>query len=347
MHRIGLIGVGHWGPNIARSMELTGRARLTWLCDTDGERLAAVGGRYREARTSTEPEELFADPELDAVCVATPVVTHFDLVWRALDAGLHVLVEKPITASSDEAAELVRRAEARERVLMVGHVFHFNASLMALKDLIGSGELGDIHYLNLERTNLGPVRTDVNALWDLASHDVSILCDLMGEAPCEVSAGGRAFLNPGVEDAVFATLAFRGGPLAHVHASWLNPRKVRQITVVGSKKMAIWDDLDLQAPIRIYDRRAQPADDLPDTFLGHKTFIVDGGVFIPHVALNAPLQAECEHFLDGLESGAVARSDAREGLQVVLALEAASESMRNRSVVTPVRSADALLKRGA
>ncbi len=331
MFRIAVVGTGHWGPNIARSFELSGRAQVAWLCDPDAGRLEIVGSRYPDAKRSESLEPALDDPAVDAIAISTPVRHHHALASRALEAGKHVLVEKPMTGTSDDARSLIRLAEKQNRILMVGHVFQYNASLRALKALIDSGELGDIHYLDFERTNLGPVRTDVNALWDLASHDVSILFDLFSATPKDVSARGQSFLNSGIEDAVFSTWSFENGPLAHIHASWLNPRKVRRITVVGNQRMAIWDDLDLEAPIRIFNKTVVLPDGVLDTFVAHKTAVVDGGVTIPKVALNAPLQAECEHFLDCIESGATPRSDGVSGLRVVLALEAATESMRNES----------------
>jgi predicted dehydrogenase len=321
---------------VARSFELTGRAAVRWLCDRAPARLAALGARHPDARTTSDAEELFADPELDAVAISTPATTHFALARRALDAGKHVLVEKPFTATAAEAKELLRLHDGRRTVLMVGHVFEYNATVRALKEIITSGELGRIYYLHFERTNLGPVRTDVNALWDLATHDVSIMCYLLDRMPREVTCRGESFLNPGIEDAVFGTFAFDGGTLAHVHASWLNPRKIRQITVVGSKKMALWDDLDLRAPIQLYDKHIADPADLPDTYLAYKTQVVDGGASSPAVRLNQPLQAECEHFLDCIAHGRRPQSDGHSGLRVVRIAEAAAASMRNGSAATAV-----------
>lgn len=336
MIEVGLIGAGHWGPNIARSFELTSNVAVSWICELDEDRLARIGEKYPQAKTTRDATEVLRDPAVSGVAISTPVSAHFELTRKALEAGKHVLVEKPITASSRQARELIRLAEERQRILMVGHVFEYNASLVALKDLIDSGELGEIQYLSFVRTNLGPVRTDVNALWDLASHDVSIMVYLLGGPPADVTARGQAYLNPGIEDAVFATFAFAGGILAHVNVSWLHPTKVRQITVVGDQKMAVWDDLELQRPIRIYEGHVAEPEELTDTFLDYKTKVVGGGVYIPNVRLNQPLQAECEHFVDCVEHGRRPRSDGNSGLQVVLALEAASDSMQSGSAVTPI-----------
>lgn len=338
MLQLGLIGVGHWGPNIARSMDSTGRANVRWICDLNEARLAWIAGRHAEARTTNSIEDLLGDPELDAVAIATPVPTHFDLAVRALEAGKHVLMEKPITQTSEQGLELAKLAETKGLTLMVGHVFEYNATVRALKQLIQDGELGTIQYMSFTRTNLGPVRTDVNALWDLASHDVSIMAYFLDDFPADVTARGQAYLNENIEDAVFATFGFKSGVVAHVNVSWLNPQKVRSITVVGDKKMAVWDDLEMQRPIQVFDRHVEVPDDA-DSFIDFKTAVVDGGVFIPNVRLNQPLQAECDHFIDCVDKGQRPQSDGWNGLRVVQALEAADSSMRNGSVVTPITPA--------
>jgi len=347
MERIGLIGAGYWGANIAASFEATGSAEIAWVCDTDERRAARLTARRPHAKVTRLLDDVFADPTVNGVAISTPTTTHHVIARRALLAGKHVFVEKPITASVPEAADLVQTAAHTRRILLVGHVFEYNSTLAAVKDIIRRDELGTVHYLNFERTNLGPVRTDVNALWDLASHDVSIMCDLADAAPIDVTASGQSFLNPGIEDVVFATFTFASGAKAHVHASWLNPRKVRQITVVGSRKMLVWDDLDLQAPIRVYDKRvdtAQP-DATSGDFLEHKTRLVDGGVFIPNVPMNRPLQAECEHFLDCMRTGKRPKSDGESGLRVVRALDASTRSLKNGSITVAIEPAVAAARR--
>ncbi len=324
--RIALVGIGYWGPNIASSMEATGRAEMAWLCDINPDNLARAAKGRPDVPTTADIKEILNDPSVDAVAVSTPTATHFDIARQVLEAGKHVLVEKPLTATSGEAAELTRLAEAKGLVLMVGHVFLFNAGIRALKDLIDEGEIGDIHYMSFERTNLGPVRTDVNALWDLASHDISILCDLFGAPPDKVSATGQHFLNPEIEDVVFAAFSYADGRTAHIHASWLNPQKVRRLTVVGSRKMVIWNDLEPGQPLQIIDKRVEyPA---PGTFYEFKTVCVDGGMVIPSIPVPAPLKEECAHFLDCIESGQKPRTDGENGETVVRLLEAASESIR-------------------
>ncbi len=328
--RVALVGTGYWGPNIASSFEATGRAEMAWLCDLNPDNLARAAKSRPDVPTTADFDQVLNDATVDSVAVSTPTATHFELAAKALRAGKHVLVEKPITSTSAEAAELTKIAEECGRVLMVGHVFLYNAGIRALKELIDADELGEIYYLSFERTNLGPVRTDVNAMWDLASHDVSIICDLLDAAPDAVSATGQHFLNQEIEDVVFATFAYDDGRKAHVHASWLNPRKVRQLTVVGSKKMVVWNDLNQTNPLQIIDKRVEYPE--PGTFYEFRTVCVDGGSNIPQIPVPPPLQEECAHFLDCVESGQTPRSDGSNGETVVRILEAATESLKKDGV---------------
>jgi predicted dehydrogenase len=338
MERIGLIGAGYWGANLATSFEATRAAEIAWICDLEEWRAKALAANRPHARTTTELDDVLDDLTISAVAISTPTSTHHMLAKRALAAGKHVLVEKPITTSVAEASDLVDAARRACRALLVGHVFEYNSTLAAVKQIIGRGELGVLHYLSFERTNLGPVRTDVNALWDLASHDVSIMCDLVDASPVDVTASGQSFLNAGIEDVVFATFSFANGAKAHVHASWLNPRKVRQITIVGSRKMLVWDDLDLQMPVRLFDKRVDAADSKTPSgdFLEHKTRLVDRGFFVPNVPLNRPLQAECEHFLECISTGKRPKSGGESGLRVVRVLDAAMQSLRNGSTTVKI-----------
>jgi predicted dehydrogenase len=337
-----LIGTGYWGPNLADAIERTGKAVLGWLCDANPGNLSSLARRYPHAKTTTDIGEILQDASVDAVLIATPTATHFELGKQALEASKHTLIEKPLATRSHEAAALVRLAEERRRVLMVGHVFEYNAAIRAVDDLIKSGELGEIYYMSFERTNLGPVRTDVGALWDLATHDASIMCDFMSASPVSVTATGQSYLNPGIEDVVFATFIFERGAAAHVHASWLNPSKVRQITVVGSKKMAVCDDLDLRSPVRLYDKRVSlpPLAEITGSFLQHKTLVVDSGAIIPVIQTREPLLTEVDDFFDSIVSGKAPRADGASGWRVVRLMEAAAESMVRNSMVVAV-SADA------
>jgi predicted dehydrogenase len=338
MERIALIGAGYWGANIATSFEATGAAEIAWICDVEQARADKLATCRPHARTTRMLDDVLGDSLVSAVAISTPTSTHHMLAKRALTAGKHVFVEKPITASVTEASDLVEAARLACRILLVGHVFEYNSTLAAVKEIIRRGELGELHYFSFERTNLGPVRTDVNALWDLASHDVSIMCDLVDETPVDVTASGQAFLNRGIEDVVFATFSFANGAKAHVHASWLNPRKVRQMAIVGSRKMLVWDDLDLQMPVRVFNKRVDTAESnaISYDFFEHKTRIIDGGVFIPNIPVNRPLQAECEHFLDCIRTGKRPKSDGESGLRVVRALDAAMRSLKNGSATVRI-----------
>ena len=340
MKNIGLVGTGYWGPNVANSFTLTGQAKITWLCDLDEKCLRNLGKKYPEAKTTTRFEDLLEDDSLHGVAISTPVATHFSLCQQALEAGKDVLVEKPITSDSEQAIQLTRLAQEKNCILMVGHVFEYNATIRYLKKLVLEGELGEIYYIFFERTNLGPVRADVNVLWDLAAHDISVMCYLLDQFPKNVTARGESYLNPKVEDVAFASYSFAKKTMAHIHVSWINPRKVRQITLVGSKKMVVWDDLDLKSPVKIFDKRVELTSPVEEGFienyLDYKTACVDGGMTIPSINLNQPLKAECEHFLQCLETRETPQPDGYIGYAVMRALEATRESMASQSVLSEI-----------
>ncbi len=329
MKRIAVIGAGHWGPNLIRNFHNRQQSEVTRVIDRDEARLAQVASRYPEILISVDAEDAFSDASVDAVVVATPTVTHYPLVKRALEAGKHVLVEKPIATRGDEADELCELADGAGRVLMVGHVFLYNGAVRAVKQYLDAGELGRVYYISMVRTNLGPIRADVNAAWDLAAHDISIVNYWLGADPLTVSSIGGSWINPNVEDAVFATIRYPDKVLVNLHTSWLNPRKARDITVVGERKMLTFDDIDLVEPIRIYDKyvsdEASPAG-FVDTFATFRASVRDGDIRIPNVALGEPLKNECDEFIECLEKGTRPTSDGRVGARVVRALEALTRS---------------------
>jgi predicted dehydrogenase len=306
---------------------------VAMVCDVDETRLRQVEKRFPAIRRTTSPEEVIRNHDLDCVVIATPLATHFPLALDALRAGRHVLVEKPLAGSAAECAQLIAAAEQSHKVLFVGHTFKYNAGIRAAKEYIERGELGELYLIDANRTNLGPVRYDANALWDLAAHDIAIFSYWMGENPQEVSARGGCYLNRGIEDVVYATFGYTGGVIAHVHASWLNPRKVREITVVGEKKMLVWNDMNLSEPIRIYNRGFERDEAYHDTFGDFRLSIREGEVVIPTIRLNEPLMAECEHFIECVKTGARPLTDGQDGLNVVRVLEAASASMRSQSMM--------------
>ena len=329
MRRIAVVGAGHWGPNLIRNFHDKQRSAVARVVDRDAARLAQVAARFPDIAVSDDAEDAFGDRGIDAVVIATPTVTHHPLVLRALEAGKHVLVEKPIATRTDEAEQLCALAESNGLVLMVGHVFLYNAAVRRVKQYLDAGELGRVYYVSMVRTNLGPIRADVNAAWDLASDDISIVNYWLDADPLTVSAVGGSWINPKVEDTVFATLRYPGDVLVNLHTSWLDPRKNRDITIVGDRKMLTFDDLNLNEPIRLYDKYVsdeQTKVGFVDTFATFRASVRDGDITIPQVALGEPLRAECDEFLECLETGKRPLSDGRVGARVVRALEALARS---------------------
>ena len=321
------VGLGYWGPNLARNLDELDGAELTWICDRDETRLERYGGRFPEARKTTRFEDLLEDDSLDALAIATPAVTHFELTRQALLAGKHVFVEKPLALSSALGEQLVALAEERALVLMPGHLLLYHPGVTKLKDLVDSEELGRLLYVYGNRQNLGQIRKDENALWSLGAHDLSVILHLVGEEPVEAWARGESFLNPGVEDVVFCYLRFPSGVVAHMHLSWLDPHKMRRMTVVGDRKMAVFDDMEPERKVTVYDKGPQqPA----ETWGEWQTR--SGDISIPKVANDEPLRLECERFLELLRGEGDRIAAAREGLAVVRALEQLQSSLERERV---------------
>lgn len=331
MQRIAVIGAGHWGPNLIRNFHNHTTSEVAWVIDRDAARLQLAESRYPGVRTADDPAVALADPQVDAVVISTPTVTHYELAAAALRAGKHALVEKPVTARAEEADELCELADRRGLVLMVGHVFLFNGAIRRVKEYLDQRKLGRLFYISMIRTNLGPIRMDVNAAWDLAAHDVAIANDWLGAVPLHAAAQGGSWINPGIEDAVFANLWYPDGVMVNLHVSWLSPRKVRDITVVGEKGMLTFDDMNLSEPLRLYDKQVteQRTPGFIDTFASFRTSIRDGDILIPRVATPEPLKAECDHFLECIANGAQPISDGRSGAAAVRVLDAISRSIRN------------------
>jgi predicted dehydrogenase len=321
--RVGLAGLGYWGPNLARNFD--DLAELAWLCDISDESLARFAARYPAARTTTSLDDVLADDSVEAVVVATPVPTHYDLAKRALEAGKHVLVEKPPATRAAEMEELVRLAEADGLVLMPGHLLLYHPGVLTLKHLVDTGALGDVLCVYGNRQNLGVIRKDENALWSLGVHDLSVILYLVGEEPDEAVAHGRAFLQPGVEDVVFCYLRFPSGKVAHMHLSWLDPHKMRKMTVVGREKMAVFDDMELERKVTVYEKAPwEPA----ETYGEWRTRT--GDIFSPKIANDEPLRLEVQHFLSLVANGTTDHREAHDGLAVVRALDRLTESLRGR-----------------
>ncbi len=329
---IGVIGVGHWGPHLVRIFESSHRSQVVAVADPSLPRLRKISERYPQIAIHENAEAVFGRPDVDAVIISTPTSSHFSLVRTALEHGKHVFVEKPLATDLGECAELLEAARRNRRILFVGHVFVYNAGIQAVRKVVAEGALGRIHYASMSRTNLGPIRQDVSVLWDLAPHDLSILDFVLGQMPEHVSAVGARFLNPSREDVVFATYRFRENVVVNVHVSWLNPKKVREMTLVGDKKMLVWDDLNLTSPIKIYDKgvtvsTSEPGP-LPHSFLDFRASVFEGDTVIPRIVPNEPLEAECNAFLDSIETGREPVTSGAKGMAVVEALLATEESLR-------------------
>src|SRR5215212_671426 len=309
MARLAQIGLGQWGKNLARNFD--DLADLVWLCDLDDAQHGDLAQRYPSARLTSNVEDVFSDDSVESVVIATPVPTHYDLARRALEAGKHVFVEKPPAMRGAELEELAELAEQRDRVLMPGHLLLYHPGVQKLKEIVDSGELGDVLYVYGNRQNLGTFRTNENALWSLGVHDLSVLLHLIDEEPVEVRAHGNAFLSQGVEDVVFCYLRFPSGKMAHMHLSWLDPHKIRRITVVGNDRMAVFDDMERERKITVYDNWRTRT----------------GDVYSPKVDATEPLRLECQHFLRLVAGEGDPHKAARDAVPVVRALEQLQASL--------------------
>ena len=320
MTKVGLAGLGYWGPNLARNFDEL--AELAWLCDLSDENRERFATRFPGARMTADFDELLADEAVEAVILATPVTTHFELAKRALEAGKHVLVEKPPALTGAEAEELVTTAEEQERVLMPGHLLLYHPGVARFKELIESGELGEVLYVYGNRQNLGQIRKDENALWSLGVHDLSVILYLLEEEPVEAWARGESFLTEGVEDVVFCYLRFPSGKVAHMHLSWLDPHKMRRITVVGRDKMAVFDDMELDRKLTVYDKGPVERAATYGEWVTRT-----GDIHSPKIANDEPLRLECEHFLRLVAGDGDPLAAARDGLAVVRTLEQLQASL--------------------
>jgi predicted dehydrogenase len=319
--RVAVAGLGHWGPNLARNFD--DLAELTWICDGSAEQLTPFRRRFPQARATERFEDMLGDETLQAVVIATPVPTHYELAKQALEAGKHVLVEKPPAMRAAEMDELVELADERGLVLMPGHLLLYHPGVQKLKELIDGGELGEVLCVYGNRQNLGIVRANENALWSLGVHDLSVILYLLDEEPEVATAQGRDFLQDGVEDVVFCYLRFPSGKIAHMHLSWLDPHKMRRLTVVGRDKMAVFDDMELERKVTIYDKAPWKR---AETYGEWQTR--SGDIFIPKIATSEPLRLECEHFLRLVDGDGDRRKVARDGAMVVRALERLTDSLR-------------------
>ena len=320
--RVGVAGLGYWGPNLARNFAAIPGCELAWLCDASEQATAKLAASFPGARTTREIDDLLGDESLDAVVLATPVPTHAELAVRVLQAGKHCFVEKPLATTAADAQRAVDAAQAAGRILMVGHLLEYHPAVTRLKELIDAQELGDLFYIYGNRLNLGKLRADENALWSLGAHDVSVALHLIGEEPVECVAQGASYVRQGVQDVVFCYLRFPSGIVSHLHLSWLDPHKERRITVVGSRRMATFDDMLIEGKLTIYDKGFDE-----DTHSWGEYIARSGDTFSPRIPNREPLRIECEHFIDAIRTGTPPRSDGQSGLRVVRVLEQLQRSL--------------------
>lgn len=333
--KVGIIGYGYWGPNLTRNFYELPSVDLVAIADLNEERLKQAASKYPHATAKRDYRELF-DLGLDAVAISTPPVTHYQIAKDCLEHGLHVLVEKPITLKSEEGEELVQLAESRDLTLMVGHTFRYNSAVHEMRKFIENNDLGDVYYIDTARLNLGLFNRDSNVVWDLAPHDISILLYLLNEKPISVSAQGMPCVTPGVYDVAYINLIFPNNVTAYVHVSWLDPCKVRRVTIVGSKKMAVFNDIEIEGKIKIYDKGV----DAPVYTNGFGEFQYSyrhGDIVIPNVKYVEPLRAECQDFVTSIINHSLPNSSARSGLQVIKIIEAALRSMSNNCAHEVIR----------
>lgn len=325
---LAVIGAGNWGKNLVRNFATADRCRLKYVCDLRQDVLASQKRSFPFIDTTTDVEKVLGDGDIDAVVIATEAPTHFAIARKSLEAGKHTFVEKPITVKAAEAELLVDLANKNKLKLMVGHLLAYHPAVVHIKEMIDKGQIGRPYYVYTQRVNLGVVRQNENAWWSLAPHDISVICHLFDSEPVSVASNGKCFLQKDIEDVVFATIKFADGKLAHIHCSWMDPHKIRKMTVVGSEKMVTFDDMQATEKVRVYDKSAAIRQDFSTSY----TEVISlrfGDIVIPKVAGGEPLALECRHFIDSVLDGTAVRSSGRDGLRVVRILEAGQKSLKS------------------
>ena len=325
--KVGVVGCGYWGPNLIRNFRSLPDCKLNLMCDLDQRRLNHLRTLYPEAETHTDFGHVLNGAGLDAVVIATAVKWHYSMAKASLLAGKHTFIEKPMASSSAECEELVDIARQKGLILMVGHTFLYSPAVRKIKSIVDSGDIGEIRYISARRLNLGLFQKDINAAWDLAPHDISIILHIVGEMPLTVNCRGSAHITPGVEDVTTMCLMFRKDRSAIIHSSWLDPRKVREMTIVGSKRMIVYDDVAQQEKIRIFDARVETPPHY-DTFAEFHYAYHYGDVYVPYIKQEEPLKTECQHFLECIKNGTEPLTSGRRGLELVKILEASSVSLK-------------------
>lgn len=331
MVSVGVVGCGYWGPNLVRNLSVNRKCRKLVCCDVEPERLKLMHERYPAAETTNSYDDLLRNDGLDAVMLATPISTHFELAKKALLENKHVFIEKPFATSVKQADELISLAAERNLILMVGHVFEYSPAVVKIRDIISSGELGSVFYISSTRVNLGIHQKDVSVVWDLAPHDLSMFFYWLDEGPIRVSATGKAYVQKGIMDVAFISMEFASGAIGHIQISWLSPSKLRRTTLVGSGKMLIYDDTKVTDKVRIFDKGVDLRD--PQSFGEFQLSYRTGGVFSPTLENREPLNEEVNHFLGCIGNGTTPRSDGVCGRRVVRVIEAIESSLHNDSHV--------------
>jgi predicted dehydrogenase len=332
---VGVVGCGYWGPNLIRNLRQASDCHLKIICDASEQRLRHMRKMHQDVATTTRFEDLLADRELDAIVVATPVRFHYEMAKAVLMAGKHVFIEKPMARTVAEAEELVALAEKNGLVIMVGHTFLFSPAVRRMKEIIDSGDIGEVQYISARRLNLGLFQKDINVAWDLAPHDISIILHLLGERPAAVSCQGSSHVNRHIEDVTMMYLTFKKNRCAFIQNSWLDPKKVRQMTVVGSRRMIVYDDTEPLEKLKIYDARVEVPPHY-DSFAEFTYSYHYGDSYVPYIKQDEPLKLECQHFLDCIRGEATPITGGVQGLEVVQILEAANHSLRQQGQAIPI-----------
>lgn len=325
--RVGVVGCGYWGPNLVRNFRSLPDCHMKMMCDVSQERLKHLRTLYPEIEGETEYDHLLNGANLDAVVIATSVRTHYTMAKASLLAGKHTFIEKPMASSSQECEELVEIARKNGVVLMVGHTFLYSPAVRKIKEIVERGDIGEIHYISARRLSLGLFQKDINVAWDLAPHDIAIILHIMNEQPISVNCQGSAHITPSVEDVTTMCLHFRQRRSAIIQSSWLDPRKIREMTIVGSKRMIVYDDVPHQEKVRIFDARVEKQPHY-DNFAEFQYAYHHGDMHVPYIKAEEPLKAECQHFLDCIRQGTTPLTSGKQGLELVRILEASSESLR-------------------
>jgi predicted dehydrogenase len=342
--KLAVIGCGYWGPNLVRNFVQSNKVRELICCDLDQKRLDRMKGLYPSVEVLTDYKKLLQMSDLDGVAIATPVKIHHPIAKEFLAQGKHVFIEKPLTHSYETALELIKLAEEKQSVLMVGHTFEYTAAVNKVKEIIASGELGKILYISCTRVNLGLFQPDINVVWDLAPHDISIILYLMGEVPVSVNSQGKAHFNHEIEDVATTTLNFKNGLIAFIHNSWLDPNKIRRTTIVGSRKMLVYDDIEAQEKIKIFDKGVE-VPPYYDTFADFQYSYRYGDIHSPRIDDYEPLKKVCNHFIECIKQGRTPLSDGYSGLRVVSILEAANKSLKLNGKPVPIQGLKILNKK--